>query len=53
MKYIGLQEHIRWCIEFPGPLWHFICGCKESLVLCVYVSGTIALQGWYLGHLCK
>lgn len=37
MKYIGLQELIRWCIEFSGPLWHFICGCKKSLLLCVCV----------------
>lgn len=54
MKYTGLQQHIRWCIEFSWPLWHFICGCKNlGYCVCVCLSGVIVIWRWYLGHLWK
>lgn len=54
MKYTGLQEHIRLCIEFSWSLWHFICGCKNlCYCVCVCFSGIIVIYRWYLGHLWK
>lgn len=53
MKYTGLQEHIRWCIEFSWPLWHFICGCKNfCYCVCVFVWCNCNLQV-VLPHLWK
>lgn len=49
MKYTGLWEHIRLCIEFSWPLRHFICGCKNLCsAVCVFVWCNCNLQGTWV-----